>query len=148
MRPSLIRKYSKVWSKVPVRSEKIAHSVETGLAHPIRQPTYRIPQAHKAEVVAEIEKMKEAGVIVPSVNQWSSPIVPVRKKDGSLRICIDYRKLNAVSRTDAYPMPRIDDLIDLLGKAGYLDLAKGSLSLLMLAKILLFPLPWAFLSLR
>ena len=45
-------------------------------------------------------------------------------------------------------MPRIDDLIDLLGKAGYLDLAKGSLSLLMLAKILLFPLPWAFLSLR
>ncbi len=119
---TLIRKYSKVWSKVPGRTEKVAHSVETGSAHPIRQPTYRIPQAHKAEVVAE---MREARVIVPSVSQWSSPIVPVRRKDGSLRICIDYRKLNAVSRMDAYPMPSIDDL---LGKAGYLstlDLAKG-----------------------
>ncbi len=114
---TLIKKYSK---KVPGRTEKIAHSVETGLAHPIRQPTYRIPQAHKAEVMAEIEKMEEAGVIVPSVSQWSLPIVPVRKKDGSLRICIDYRKLNAVSRTDSYPMPRIDDIIDLLGKAGYI----------------------------
>ena len=72
--------------------------------------------------------MRQAGVIVPSTSEWSFPIVPVRKKDGSLRICIDYRRLNALSVGDAYPMPRIDDLIDLLGKAGFittLDLAKG-----------------------
>ena len=78
--------------------------------------------------MAEIEKMKATKVIVPSSSQLSSPIVPVRKKDGSLRICIDYRKLNAVSCSDAYPIPRIDDLIDLLGTATYistLDLAKG-----------------------
>ncbi len=63
-------------SKVPWRTEKVAHSVETGLAPQYGQPAYQIPQAHKAEVVAEIEK---AGVIVPSLSQWSSPIVPVQK---------------------------------------------------------------------
>ncbi len=57
-------------------------------------------------------------MIEPSTSQWSFPIVPVRKKDGSLRICIDYGKLNTLSVGDAYPMPRIDDLTTL-------DLAKG-----------------------
>ena len=104
---TLIRKFSKVWSSVPGRTNKIMHPIETGSAPPIRQPMYRIPQAHKAEVVAEIEKMKAAKVIVPSSSQWSSPIVPVQKKDGSLRICINYRKLNAVSCSDAYPMPKM-----------------------------------------
>ena len=63
-----------------------------------------------------------------SSSEWSSPIVLVKKKDGTLRICVDYRRLNSVSMSDAYPMPRIDDLIDQLGKARYittLDLTKG-----------------------
>ncbi len=114
---TLIRKYSKVWSKVPGRTEKVAHSVETGSAHPIRQPTYRIPQAHKAEVVAKIEKMREAGVIVQSVELTNCPCTEERR---SLRICIDYRKLNAVSQMDAYPMPRIDDLIEKLATSQHL----------------------------
>ncbi len=84
---SLIAKYSNVWSVVPGRTDKIAHAIETGSCRLVRQPSYRIPQAYKAEVLSEVQKMRQAGVIEPSTSQWSFPIVPVRKKDGSLRIC-------------------------------------------------------------
>ena len=69
-----------------------------------------------------------AGVIEPSQSEWSSPIVVVKKKDGNIRLCIDYRRLNSTTPFDAYPMPRTDELIDRLGGAKYittLDLAKG-----------------------
>jgi hypothetical protein len=81
-----------------------------------------------APLKAEIEMMLELGVIEPSKSEWSSPIVIVPKKDNTLRICIDFRKLNAQSRFDAYPMPRIDDLLERIGQAKYittLDLCKG-----------------------
>ena len=72
--------------------------------------------------------MLNAGVIEPSSSEWASPIVLVDKKDGTLRLCIDYRRLNAESLADAHPMPQIDDLIDRLGKAKFittLDLTCG-----------------------
>ena len=72
--------------------------------------------------------MERDGVIERSTSEWAFPIVLVKKKDGSLRMCVDYRRLNAVSDADAYPMPRVDDMIDALGKAKYittLDLARG-----------------------
>ena len=72
--------------------------------------------------------MEKSGVIEPSQSEWEAPIVVVKKRDGSLRICVDYRRLNSVTSTDAYPMPRTDELIDKLGKAKYittLDLARG-----------------------
>ena len=64
----------------------------------------------------------------PTSSAWSSPIVLVDKKDKSLRVCVDYRKLNAVSEGDVYPMPRVDELIDKVGQSKYisaLDLSKG-----------------------
>ena len=72
--------------------------------------------------------MLQAGLIEPSTSCWASPIVPVRKKDGSIRLCVDYRRLNSVSKHDAYPMPRIDDIIDRIGEVKYisaLDLTRG-----------------------
>eukprot|EP00731_Ephydatia_muelleri_P003215 Em0001g3215a len=57
---------------------------------------------------------KRYRIIEPSMSEWCSPIVPVKKKDGSLRLCVDYRRLNSVSQSDAYPVPRVDDLIDQL----------------------------------
>ena len=64
--------------------------------------------------------MLNAGNIEELTSEWASPIVLVRKKDKSLRICVDYRKLNAVSQMEPYPMPRIEELLDRLGKASYL----------------------------
>ncbi|CAJ0937379.1 unnamed protein product [Ranitomeya imitator] len=72
--------------------------------------------------------MLDLGVIEESHSAWSSPIVLIPKPDGSIQFCNDFRKLNAVSKFDAYPMPRVDELIDRLGKARYittLDLTKG-----------------------
>ena len=64
--------------------------------------------------------MLNAGIIEKSTSKWASPIVLVRKKDKSLRICVDYRKSNAVSQMEPYPMPRIKELLDRLWKASYL----------------------------
>ena len=71
--------------------------------------------------------MLEQGILEPSQSEWTSPIVVVKKKDGDIGICIDYRRLNAVTKRDAHPMPRINDILDELGHANIttLDLAKG-----------------------
>ena len=72
--------------------------------------------------------MEEKDVIRPSSSPWASPIVLVKKRDGTHRFCVDYRKLNAVTRKDAYPIPRIDDTLDTLSGAAWfstLDMVSG-----------------------
>ncbi len=124
----LIDEFRDVFDDEPGKTTLVEHRIETGNARPIRQQPYRLPYAHRDTVKQELEKMKEAGIITPSNSQWASPIVLVPKKDGTMRMCVDYRKLNSVSTADAYPMPRIDELIDRLGGAKYistLDLTRG-----------------------
>ena len=103
-------------------------NIDTGEAQPVKQPARRIPFAVREEVNRQIEAMESTRVIRPSTSAWESPIVLVKKKDGGTRFCIDYRKLNAVTKKDTHPLPRIDDLLDQLSKARYfstLDLAAG-----------------------
>ena len=72
--------------------------------------------------------MLKHDIIEPSNSEWASPILPIRKKDGSWRFCVDFRRLNTLSKLDAYPMPRIDELIDRLGQARFIstiDLTRG-----------------------
>ncbi|CAI5799280.1 Hypothetical predicted protein [Podarcis lilfordi] len=79
-----------------------------------------IPQAYR--------EMLKAGIITPSESPWAAPIVLLDKPGGSIRFCLDYRKLNHVTKADAYPMPRLDDLIEAIGQCHYitcLDLTKG-----------------------
>ena len=90
----------------------------------MKQCPYRSPHVYWEEVKQELKAMSAEGVTEPSQSDWASPIVLIRKKDGSIRLCVDYRKLNAQSKVDAYPMSRIEDILDRVGKAT-LDLAQG-----------------------
>ncbi len=81
-----------------------------------------------AEMRKNVQEMLETGVIRKSTSQWCSPMVPVRKKNGSVRVCIDYRQLNELTVKDAYPMPRIDVTLERLSGAqvfSKIDLRKG-----------------------
>ncbi|GFS75099.1 hypothetical protein TNCV_1397201 [Trichonephila clavipes] len=72
--------------------------------------------------------MIDEGIVQPSESPWSSPVVLVRKKDGSWHFCVDYRKLNSVTKKDVYPMSRIDDMLDCLKGAKFfssMDLRSG-----------------------
>ena len=102
--------------------------IDTGTAHPKKLPARRMPFAIRKEVALQLKKMQEAGVVQPSSSPWSSPVVMVQKRDGTHRFCIDYRELNKVTKADTYPLPRIDDILDQLGRSHYfstLDLAAG-----------------------
>ncbi|KAG2957564.1 hypothetical protein PC118_g23956 [Phytophthora cactorum] len=77
---------------------------------------------------SEIQEYLDLGLIRPSTTPWASPVLMIRKRDGGIRFCIDYRKLNAVTVKDSYPMPLIDDILDVLGNAklfSTLDTASG-----------------------
>lgn len=96
------------------RTDLIHHDIDTGQAKPIKQAPQRIPLAQKVIVEQELERMLRDSVLETSDSAWSSPVVLVKKKDGSTRFCVDNRKLNNVTKKDAYPLPRIDDTIDTL----------------------------------
>ena len=102
--------------------------ISTGNASPIKQRPYRFSPQENEVVRLEIEKMLEAGIIRKSKSPWASPVVVVPKSDGSPRFCIDYRKLNSVTKKDVYPLPRIDEALDTLAGSKYfsaLDLKAG-----------------------
>ena len=95
---------------------------------PVRLPHRRIPPSYWKEVQDHIGRLRAQGIIQPSMSPYASAIVVARKKDGKLRMCIDYRQLNEKTRKDAYPLPRIEEALEALGGAKYfvsLDLAHG-----------------------
>jgi hypothetical protein len=94
----------------------LKHDICTGDALPIRKTAFRLGVKWENEIENRIKEYLAAGVIRKSTSPWRSPIVPVRKKDGSLRMCVDYRELNKVTKVDAYQMPRIDELFDTISK--------------------------------
>jgi len=109
------------------------HCIELNAgSKPVRQSPYRV-NPEKADLIhVEIVKMKDMGVIEDGHSPWASPVVlipkPVDRGDGSVRFCIDYRKVNDLTVPDAHPMPRIDDLIDKIGSAKFktkVDMSRG-----------------------
>ncbi|KAF0729301.1 hypothetical protein Ae201684P_010391 [Aphanomyces euteiches] len=115
-------------SKAPGRTHLIEFSIDTGNNPPIRSVPYRTSKAEGDIMEAELNQYLDLGLIRPSKSPWSSPVLMIRKPDGSIRFCIDYRKLNSVTVKDSYPMPRIDDLLDVLGRAklfSTMDIASG-----------------------
>ena len=105
----------------------LQHGIETN-GPSLRQPYRRQNPAVRREEMAQVQQMLSSDVIRPSNSPWASPVVMVRKKDGSLRFCVDFRQLNAATVKDAHPLPRIDDLLDALRGAKWfstLDLKSG-----------------------
>ena len=110
------------------RTSVIKHTIDTGDALPIKQRFYRTSHQNQLFIKEEIQRMLKNGLILPSKSQWTSPVVIVEKKNGKKRFCVDFRKLNAVTKKDNYPLPRIDDMLETLSGSRYfssLDLASG-----------------------
>ncbi|MCI4388617.1 hypothetical protein PGIGA_G00087940 [Pangasianodon gigas] len=106
----------------------VVHDIPTGEAPPIKQRHRRVPPQIFQEVKRHVQNLVSQGILKESSSPWASPAVIVMKKDGSVRFCCDYRKLNQVTYKDAYPLPRVDESLDALGNAklfSTLDLTAG-----------------------
>jgi hypothetical protein len=110
------------------RTNITQHQIDVGDAKPIKQRFYRTHPDEDQFIKEELDRMLKKGLIKRSKSPWASPVVLVKKKNGKLRFCVDYRKLNTETRKDAYPIPRIEDMLDALRDAKWfttLDLASG-----------------------
>lgn len=127
----LVNQYSDVFSKGEGDiglSTTVTHRIRTKDDHPVRVPHRRVPPQHWEELRQHLKQWIDKGIIRESASAYAAPIVIVRKKNGDLRMCIDYRGLNAKTHFDAYPLPRIEEALDVLRGAKYfcsLDLAHG-----------------------
>ena len=124
----ILDEYQETFSEPLGHCELIPFEIDTGDARPIRQRPYRTPLPRRKIVEDQLDDMIRTGVIEPSTSPWASPITLVPKKDGSMRFCVDYRKLNAVTKKDSYPLPLIQDIFDQLSGAAVfstLDLKSG-----------------------
>ena len=96
------------------RTSLMYHRIDICDSGPVRQPMRRVPHEHIPVLKAEVDKHQKAGAVAPSTSPFGSPTILVKKKDGSMRLCIDYRNLNAVTKNDAHPLSRIEDIFDML----------------------------------
>jgi transposase InsO family protein len=106
----------------------IEHVIDTGDAKPINRPPFKTSPKELKELQEQLAKLKEKGLIEPSHSPWGAPVLFVRKKDGSMRLCVDYRAINKITVKNRYPLPRIDECLEQLGSAKYfstLDLKSG-----------------------
>ena len=124
----VLKKYGKVLCDRPGKTTAAELFIRTGSQAPVRSHPYRVPPMWKEEVKKKIDKLLEWGIIRPSTSPWSSSIVTAKKKDGGVRICVDYRAVNAVTEPDPYQMPLIDEILEMLATAKFIskiDLTKG-----------------------
>ena len=128
---SVINKWSDIFSKGPTdlgKTDLVKHSIKLNDDTPFKEPYRRVPPGLCEEVRVHLKEMLDADAIRESESPYSSNVVLVRKKDGTLRFCIDFRKLNSRTIRDCYNLPRIVETIDTLVGAKYftkLDLRSG-----------------------
>ena len=127
----LLYEYRDVFSKGDWhigKTDGAEHFINTGVAEPNYTKQYRLPHSQKAEAETYIQDMKKHGIIEQANSPWSSPFILVKKKDGTNRFVIDYRKLNNKTVKDRMPIPNVEELIDNLSQSSIfslLDLTSG-----------------------
>ena len=124
----LLQQYEHLFGDIPSRTDKLFHDVDIGESSAVKQHPYRLNPEKQRYLESEVQYLLDNDFIEPSISDWSSPCVLVPKPDGSYRMCTDYRKLNCVTKTDTFPIPRIDDCIDKVGNSKFVskfDLLKG-----------------------
>ncbi len=125
---SLLSSYTSVFSDTPGCTQTTSHSISVTCDTPVWTPSYTIPAQVEKAFQTSIEELLALGIIEPSQSRWSSPPIPIIKKDGSIRIVVDYRKLNSVTVPEPFQMPTVTEIVSRLGNAVYLsklDLMKG-----------------------
>ena len=124
----IILSFPSIFKDSPGRTNLLYHDVEVGDNKPIKQYPYRINPTKAKIITDEVDYMLTNKLIKPSFSPWSSPVVLVPKPNNQFRLCLDYRKVNAITKTDSYPLPRVDDCVDRIGNAQFIskfDLLKG-----------------------
>lgn len=118
---SVIAKFRSIGDGKLGKCRYMEHHIITGDALPIKQRGYPVSPAVQLRYGRELKRMLDLGVIEPSISPWSSPAVLVKKSNGKDRLCVDSRKLNSVTVRDAYPLPRVSEILDRLGRSFYLS---------------------------
>lgn len=124
----LIKSHPSLFGDTPTRTSLIEHDIDVGDAKPIRQRFFRVSVDKQNIIDKEVQYMLDNNLAVPSFSSWASPCLIVQKSDKSPRMCTDFRKVNAVTKPDSFPLPRIEDCVDQVGSARFvskLDLLKG-----------------------
>ena len=128
---NLLQKYRDVFAFTSAelgRTDLVQHTIDTGDSPPVRQRPYRTSPVNRQEIDRQVEEMLEQGIIDHSTSPWSSPVVLVKKSDGTMRFCVDYRQVNARTIRDSFPLPLIADTLDALSGTQFfttLDLRSG-----------------------
>ena len=128
---TLLKKYQHLFAHDETQlpgTTAIEHVINVTDVTPLRQKAYRVPASLRKALDDKLDTLLDAGIITPSCSPWASPLVLVKKPDNSIRPCVDYRKLNAVTVADSYPLPRVDESMECLSGAKYLttlDLHSG-----------------------
>ncbi|KAG1940175.1 thy-1 membrane glycoprotein [Pimephales promelas] len=117
---ALLLEYNDIFSSSKRNSSRctlVKHHIRTGEQTPIKQRAYRASPEKRAEIEKQVAGLLEDGVIEESCSPWASPVVLVKKKCGTWRFCVDYRRLNSATIKDSHPLPRVDDTLDALSGA-------------------------------
>ena len=128
---SLVQEYRDIFASSPEelgRTNIVQHRIDTGDQPPIRQRPYRVSDTQRGIIEEHITDTLNRGIIQAIISPWSSPIILVKKKDGTDRFVVDFRRLNSITRKDSYALPRVDDALDALHGTRYfssMDLMSG-----------------------
>ncbi|UYV84587.1 hypothetical protein LAZ67_X002728, partial [Cordylochernes scorpioides] len=119
---NLLKNYTDIFEfnkRKQFKDVNVKHRINTGDHLPTKQRPYRVAPRERQIIQDEVNKMEKLDIIQPYESPWASPVVLIRKKDGSWRFCVDYRRLNKITKKDVYPLPRIDDTLDCLRGARF-----------------------------